>query len=385
MISSAPPLATQPSVSWSIAAGGLGTISNTGLYTAPTSGVGSATVRAASGQINGSVKVSVVAKDTATFLKQDATTKGNWIGTYGTLGYDVIDDPASLPSYAVITPSGESNSIWTSNTTDVRALRNPGGSGRIAACWYSGSKFKVDVNLSDGQVHDLELYLVDWDSTSRAETVTISDAVTGAVLSTQSVSSFNGGVYLNYAVSGHVVITFTRTAGANVVLSGLFLDPATSGPTATFLKQDATTKGNWIGTYGTLGYDVIDDPASLPSYAVITPSGESNSIWTSNTTDVRALRNPGGIRPHRRLLVLWLEIQSGRQPDRRPGARSGAIPGRLGFNQPRRDGDDQQRGHRRRALDAVGLVVQWGGVPQLRGQRARGDHLHAHGRGKRGA
>ncbi len=185
------PLATQPSVSWSIAAGGLGTISNTGLYTAPTSGVGSATVRAASGQINGSVKVSVVAKDTATFLKQDATTKGNWIGTYGTLGYDVIDDPASLPSYAIITPSGESNSIWTSNTTDIRALRNPGGSGRIAAC-----------------------------------------------------------------------------------------------------------------------------------------------------------------------LVLWLEIQSRRQPERRPGARSGAVPGRLGLNQPRRDGDNQRRGHRRRALDAVGLVVQ---------------------------
>ena len=57
----------------------------------------------------------------------------------------------------------------------------------------------------------------------RAETVQISDATTGAVLSTQSISSFQAGVYLDYAVSGHIVITITRTAGANAVLNGLFL------------------------------------------------------------------------------------------------------------------------------------------------------------------
>jgi Hypothetical glycosyl hydrolase family 15 len=227
------PLATQPVLTWSIGAGGVGAISKTDLYTAPTTGVGSATVRAGSGTINGSATVSVVARDTATFLRQDATTKGNWIGTYGTQGYDVIGDPASLPSYAVITPSGQSSYTWASSTADVRGLRNPGGSGRIAASWYSGSSFKVDVNLSDGQTHDLELYLLDWDTTSRAETVTITNATTGAVLSTQSVSSFNGGVYLDYAVSGRVVITFTRTAGANAVLSGLFLGPATAPATAT--------------------------------------------------------------------------------------------------------------------------------------------------------
>ena len=50
------------------------------------------------------------------------------------------------------------------------ALQNPGGSGRIAACWYSASSFTVNVNLTDGQLHDLELYFVDWDSTSRSET-----------------------------------------------------------------------------------------------------------------------------------------------------------------------------------------------------------------------
>ena len=40
------------------------------------------------------------------------------------------------------------------------------------------------------------------------------------------------------------MITFTKTAGPNAVLTGLFFDPtATSAPatTATFLKADTTT------------------------------------------------------------------------------------------------------------------------------------------------
>ena len=85
----------------------------------------------------------------------------------------------------------------------------------------------MDVNLRDDQVHGLELYLLDWDNAGRAEQVQISDATTGAVLSTQSVSSFQSGLYLDYAVSGHVVITIT---GYGPVLNGLFLDPPPPPP-----------------------------------------------------------------------------------------------------------------------------------------------------------
>ena len=85
----------------------------------------------------------------------------------------------------------------------------------------------MDVNLTDGQTHDLELYFLDWDSAGRSEQVQISDASTGAVLSTQTVSSFQSGVYLDYAVSGNIVITITNRRPRNAVLSGLFLDPAT--------------------------------------------------------------------------------------------------------------------------------------------------------------
>ena len=51
----------------------------------------------------------------------------------------------------------------------------------------------------------------------------ISNATTGQVLSTQEVSSFQAGVYLDYPVSGNVLITITKGAGTSNVLSGLFL------------------------------------------------------------------------------------------------------------------------------------------------------------------
>jgi hypothetical protein len=80
----------------------------------------------------------------------------------------------------------------------------------------------VDVNLTDGQAHKVTLYLLDWDSTARGERVEVLDAVTGAVLDSRDVSGFNGGLYLSYSVTGHVVFRFTQLAGANAVLSGLF-------------------------------------------------------------------------------------------------------------------------------------------------------------------
>jgi hypothetical protein len=54
-------LATQPTFTWSVDAGGLGTVNGSGLYTAPASGSGAATVRAASSGVSGTAAVSVTA------------------------------------------------------------------------------------------------------------------------------------------------------------------------------------------------------------------------------------------------------------------------------------------------------------------------------------
>ena len=65
-----------------------------------------------------------------------------------------------------------------------------------------------------------------------------------------------GGVYLQWMVTGSVVITITDIAlvgGPTATLSGIFFDPPSTSQfgsipaTATLVKRDTSTEGNWIG------------------------------------------------------------------------------------------------------------------------------------------
>ena len=251
---------------------------------------------------------------TTAFVNQDTATEGSWIGTYGVQGYDLIGNTTSIPKYAVITPSGQQSVTWVASTTDPRALETAGGSSRIAAAWFSSTSFTVDVNLSDGLTHDLELYFVDWDGTYRGEQVTLSNAATGTVLSTESISSFHAGVYLDWKVSGNVLITITKTAGANAVLSGLFVDPLPIPiPAAAFINQNTTTAGTWIGTDGTQGYDVVGNATSIPSYATIRHRVSNRLPGSPPRPTPDASRDSQRLEPHRRRLVLKYQLHGRRQ------------------------------------------------------------------------
>ena len=269
----------------------------------------------ASGLSNSTPSSSITISSTpsATFVKTDTTTQGNWIGTYGADGYDLVGGPSSVPSYVTsLTASRNSTYVWSADTTDVRGLENPSSpspsTNRIAAAWYSSTSFTVTIGLTGGP-HDIALYAVDWDKGGRREKITISDAATGSVMDTETLSSFSGGVYEVWTISGHVKITITNLAGPNAVLSGLFFGTPISPPTATFLSSDTTTQGSWMGTYGSDGYNVIGTTTknpSYPSYATVTASGASTYTWSANTTDVAPRSRtpaapvgspPPGIRP----------------------------------------------------------------------------------------
>ena len=64
------------------------------------------------------------------------------------------------------------------------------------------------------------------------------DASSGAVLDTETVSSFNGGRYTVWQITGHVTITVTQTGQTNAVVSGLFFDSGTgNGPPSVTLTS----------------------------------------------------------------------------------------------------------------------------------------------------
>ena len=234
--------------------------------------------------ITGSASTTVIAGTSAVLIDRDKTTEGNWIGTYGTQGYDVIGNAASLPSYATVTPSGQSSYTWAASTSDPRALQDAGGIGRIAATWYAGYSFTVHVNLTDGQAHDLELYFVDWDNNSRSEQVQISSATTGVVLDTETISSFTSGVYLDWQVSGNLVITITRITGPNAVLSGLFFDPATG--TSSHSTAGASVAGEVVAMPSEgIGTDVSPANIGIGTVEFSSSNGGQAVLLTNSTSD----------------------------------------------------------------------------------------------------
>jgi subtilisin family serine protease len=243
---------------------------------------------------------------TVSFVKSDTATQGGWKTLYGHDGYNVINDGSSYPSYAQLTPVGASSYTWTSSTTDVRALQHVTASGRIAAAYYSSSQFSLDLNLTDAGQHQIAVYCLDYDGTTRGQTVEIVDYTTGTVLDSRSLASFNSGVYLVYNIHGHVLIRTTRTAGPNAVLSGVFLDPPGFVPVANsalFVKNDGTTQGTWKGVYGVAGFNVIGTTAAYPAFATVTPAAQSFWQYAASTTTLSALQKPNPATD--RIAAIW--------------------------------------------------------------------------------
>ena len=191
-----------------------------------------------------------------------------------------INDRASYPAYAVVTPTGPLSYTWVAQPdTDPRALQRGVVAGRIAATWYSYTSFTLDVRFTDGSPHRLALYHLDWDTTTRAQRVDILDGDNGSLLDSRTITGFHDGQYLIWTISGHVTIRLTVLGGFNAVLSGIFFDPAT--PTTTYAVSGTVSLGgaalsgvNLAATGG--GNCPASDAAG--QYACTVPQGWSGTV-----------------------------------------------------------------------------------------------------------
>ncbi len=164
----------------------------------------------------------------AAFVKTDLSTQGSWKGVYGADGYSIAGDDTRAPAYGTVSRTGWEVK-WSGDglTKDVRALERAGGADRMAGQWGTNDKsYDIDCNLTDGKLHQVSLYGLDWDRNGREENIQVLDAATGGVLDTQDLNAYASGKYLVWNIQGHVIFRVSITSHwTNPALSGIFFDP----------------------------------------------------------------------------------------------------------------------------------------------------------------
>jgi uncharacterized protein YjdB len=234
----------------------------------------------------------------ATLVAIDTTTQGNWNGVYGTDGQFMAGVPSPvIPYYAAITIQNETTNLWFSPNVappagepanDPRALEEPGSSsGRILATWESQSSFSFDLNLTDGNSHEISFYALDWDYRGRLETIQVQDASTGFPLYTTSTYNFVQGAYLVWNISGHVKIVVTYLGGVSASVSGVFFGGnSVSQPVITEQPQSSSVNVGATATFtvgaagGGLSYQWESQTPGSTSFSAI--AGATSSTYTTS-------------------------------------------------------------------------------------------------------
>ena len=224
----------------------------------------------------------------AIFTSLDTSTQGTWSGKYGSDGFLIANGSSNLPAYANVSFNGALTYTWASLTSDVRALQSyQGTSPRIASSYYSNNgSFTISLGLTDGAIHQVALYLLDWDTSSRAQTITITDPITGTVLDTRSAAALHNGTYGIWNIKGTVAIKVSEASG-NPVASALFFAPASGTPASPGFALNGSAVTANAGSSGTSKVAVtpangFNSPVTLTASGW--PSGITGTFGTNPST-----------------------------------------------------------------------------------------------------
>ena len=205
-----------------------GHLENAGYRTAVSAGMTHYTVQTSGAKDTGNVAIGFhhPAHAKVKYLGRDLETHGDWKGPYGALGYNIATHSSSFPSGVSMSTSGASTWVWSSSTSDTRALEKATGSGRIASCWYSSTSFNINYTAPSDETYKVTLYCLSWDVGNREVTIQVKDGST--VLDTRVVTGYyTDPEYVSWEVNGSVTFHVQDTgAASNGAVSALFIDEA---------------------------------------------------------------------------------------------------------------------------------------------------------------
>lgn len=185
-------------------------------------------------------KTEIFAYPLQTEIREDVDTGGDWFLRYGTSGYMLFNYDSvgthvkKLPEYLEdIVLSRNGNVHWSSQTTDVRALKSPDGGkyNRKAGSIITNDPnvcqqtFTLDLKSKKGQTYSVSLYFLDWDMQKRRSAIEVFDYSTRElILPVHLVRNYEKGKYVTYTFDRPVRIRINHVRGTNASLSGIFFD-----------------------------------------------------------------------------------------------------------------------------------------------------------------
>jgi subtilase family serine protease len=272
-------LSTQPSFSWALAAGSVGTLSSTGLYTAPSSGNGTATVQASTGGITGSAAVTTT----------PPATQGPTVTTAASATPSPVTGTTTSLSALGSDPSGASSLTYTWSVTSAPAgaatptfsVNGTNAAQNTTATFFAAGAYTFQVTLRDPSGL----------TTTSSVSVTVNQTLTSIAVSPGTASVADGTAQQFAAVAEDqfganmtTQPTFTWTVvGSGSISSsasnGTYTAPSTGTGSATIQASAGSVTGAATLTYG----QVPAAPTNLTARAI--SKNQINLTWTESSTN----------------------------------------------------------------------------------------------------
>ncbi len=267
---------TAPSLTWSIDSGGMGTVSGAGMYTAPATGTGLATVRATNGSVSGTASVTVVDPAPPWVVTPASATANPVTGTttgLSALGNDAAGQSGLTYTWAVIShPAGATTQGFSVNGTN--AAQN------TTATFYQAGGYTFQATITDTwglSVTSTVAVTVNQTATS----ITVSPA--GVTLADGAAQQFDANSLdqFGYAMATQPSFSWSIASGGvgSVSISAVYTAPAAGSGTAAVRATSGTTTGVATVTVSS----IPSAPSKLTAVAV--SSKQFNLSWTDNSTN----------------------------------------------------------------------------------------------------
>lgn len=169
-----------------------------------------------------------IPKSTAEWVAQDPDVRGHWKDRFGARGVwlaGLNQGVANASGYQVDVLSGTVFHWPAPAAEDVRVPDHPQNGAPQPTCWFANDRLRLRITAPTAEPYRLSLYVMDFDRNGRAAHVTLSDEFAPLAATDVSAADAANGVYLTWTVRGNVYVALEKTAGFNVVLSGVFIDP----------------------------------------------------------------------------------------------------------------------------------------------------------------